>query len=120
MRPILIFIFSIFFREVSAQSSNSQIFKIVEIPAKIVNDYPGIKVALNKQLLTASSKQAAFGILNDRLKTYKNLPVRIRQQVAVNNFNYFIYVIGAPKESQNSIVDIKGTRDLIDENIFLI
>jgi hypothetical protein len=90
----------------------------MSIPDQIVVDHPGIKTTLNKQLAKATSTHEAFVILNKQLKTYKNALVTIRQQLPENRFNYLGYFIGAPKEDRTLIVDIKGTRDIIDENIY--
>ncbi|HYF33560.1 MAG TPA: hypothetical protein VD993_20690 [Chitinophagaceae bacterium] len=118
MRLFLLIAICFPFNPSLAQDNKVQVFKVVTIPSNIAMEHPGIKDSLNKQLAKALSKQDAFRIVNNQLKAYKNYPIHIRQQLQDNKFNYLIYYVTAPKETGISIVDVKASRDIIDEDIF--
>jgi hypothetical protein len=123
-----------------AQASKNVRYKIVQLPATISNSKPGIKQTLNSKIANVSDKAKVFQILNDSLKGYKNLPVKIREQLSESSFMYYAYFISSPTESfskhngftdtkaghyagytnqgSNIFVDIKGSRTVQTEKIY--
>jgi hypothetical protein len=117
MKTFLSVLFSVLCIVMYAWAQPGGNFKIVQMPAVITNEMKGVKAELNEKLKAVTSSSQAFSIVNARLTKFKGTPVRLRQLTG-NVSQYYWYYVGGVSASRTNIVDIKASRDVIDEKIY--
>ena len=114
-----LFVTTLFFLLLLSKTAGSQTtYKVVDVPQSVVTEMPDVKESLNAALKNVATDKEAFAVINVKLRSYKNLPLRLRKQNGEHQFQYAIYYVSAPTIAQTRLIDIKATKDMIDETVY--
>ena len=93
-------------------------FSIVGMSKTISLSRPHARDSLNRKIIKANNSAEVFAAIDKQLNGYHNQLVKVMETMPDGSHHYFAYYVAAPSRTSTTIVDVTGSRDIVEETIY--